>query len=281
MNNNNDWITSINHPEACAFSLQYQAQLAKHETEIGTIQLFETEQWGNLLFVDDQAVLSTRENFFYHEMLVHPALFRHPAPKAVAVLGGADCGAVHEVLKHPTVKQLIQVDDTPLIGELASRYFAELCVSNQDARLKQVSQSPLTWLQAQQDESLDILLIDDKLLRQRPDQALIQQCQRVLKPGGIIALQTGSPLFNINQLADTRESLSAEALTPVAILTFPQPLFAGGWWSCTLAIKGEISPRSRELDIQGKPFATLYYNWDIHQSSQALPAYLRGVLEAG
>ena len=73
------------------------------------IEIFETTDWGNLMLIDGAVMLTARDNFLYHEMMSHPALFTHPSPKRVLVIGGGDCGTLREVLKHPGVAQADQV----------------------------------------------------------------------------------------------------------------------------------------------------------------------------
>jgi len=69
------------------------------------------------MVIDGCIMLSPTENFLYHEMMSHPALFTHPAPRRVCIIGGGDCGTLREVLKHPEVEQVTQVD----IDERGSR----------------------------------------------------------------------------------------------------------------------------------------------------------------
>ena len=50
---------------------------------------------------------SEREEFFYHEALVHPAAIAHAAPRNALILGGGDGGAAEELLKHPSVERIV------------------------------------------------------------------------------------------------------------------------------------------------------------------------------
>jgi len=68
------------------------------------IEIFETETFGTLMTLDGLVMVTDRDNFVYHEMMTHPALFSHPNPKRVLIIGGADCGTLREVLRHPEVE---------------------------------------------------------------------------------------------------------------------------------------------------------------------------------
>jgi hypothetical protein len=65
------------------------------------IEIYETTDWGNLMLIDGAVMLTTRDNFLYHEMMSHPALFTHSNPKRVVIIGGGDCGTLREVLQAP------------------------------------------------------------------------------------------------------------------------------------------------------------------------------------
>jgi spermidine synthase len=67
--------------------------------------MIETEEWGNMLLLDDMVMTSQRDEFVYHEMVAHVPLFTHPNPETVLVVGGGDGGVIREVLKHPNVKK--------------------------------------------------------------------------------------------------------------------------------------------------------------------------------
>jgi spermidine synthase len=91
-------------------------------------------------------MVSTRDNFFYHEMMSHTALFTHPAPKKVWIIGGGDCGTLREVLKHDSVEQAIQIDIDERVTRLAEIYFPELCESNNDPRAELKFIDGIKWV---------------------------------------------------------------------------------------------------------------------------------------
>ncbi|MCM2248932.1 spermidine synthase, partial [Klebsiella pneumoniae] len=74
------------------------------------VEMYETTDFGKLMIIDGCTMVSSRENFFYHEMISHPDLLAHPNPKNVVIIGGGDCGTLCEVLKHPSVESVTQID---------------------------------------------------------------------------------------------------------------------------------------------------------------------------
>jgi spermidine synthase len=65
------------------------------------IEVIQTRPFGRALVLDGALQTTEADEFCYHEMLVHPALCAHPAPRRVLVVGGGDGGALRHVLMHP------------------------------------------------------------------------------------------------------------------------------------------------------------------------------------
>jgi spermidine synthase len=114
------------------------------------------------LFLNGNLQFDSRDEYRYHEALVHPAMAAHGAPKRVAVLGGGDGLAVREVLKHPSVESVTLVE---LDGEV-SRLFKDneaLAALNKQAlrspKVRIVNEDAYTWLE-QTSQTFDVIVID-------------------------------------------------------------------------------------------------------------------------
>ena len=73
---------------------------------------------GHRLFLNGNLQFAERDEYRYHEALVHPAMAAHGAPKRVAVLGGGDGMAVREILKYPSVESVTLVELDPAMTRL-------------------------------------------------------------------------------------------------------------------------------------------------------------------
>src|SRR6476660_5049596 len=82
------------------------------KTDFQDLAMIETEEFGTMLVLDGMVMTTVKDEFVYHEMVAHPALFTHPNPKHVLVVGGGDGGVIREVLKHPSVEKatLVEID---------------------------------------------------------------------------------------------------------------------------------------------------------------------------
>ena len=116
------WFTEIAPGEGIAVSLKGARRLHAERTPYQQIEIYETETFGTLMVIDGCVMLTDRDNFVYHEMLAHPVLFTHPAPRDVLIVGGGDCGTLREVLKHAGINTLIQAEiDEREIGRASCR----------------------------------------------------------------------------------------------------------------------------------------------------------------
>ena len=273
------WFTEIFQPSGSAFSLQIHQKLAEVQSPFQHIEVYETTEFGNMMVIDGVIMLSSRENFLYHEMLSHPVLFTHPNPQQVVIIGGGDCGTLREVLKHRSVQAVTQIDIDEQVTRMAEQYFPELCASNNDPRVTLLFDDGIKYMREAAPESLDVVIVDstdpigpgEGLF----NRAFYQSCFDALKPGGILVQQSESPLIHLELLNAMREAMKDAGFAALQTLNFPQMVYPSGWWTCTLARKGQPFDGFRREDADNADFPTEYYNADIHQAAMAWPNFMR------
>ena len=117
---------------------------------------------GTRLFLNGNLQFHSRDEYRYHEALVHPAMAAQGAPRRVLVLGGGDGMAVREILRYPSVEHVTLVELDPHMTTLFST-MPLLRQLNQDAlrspRLEIVNADAFGWLEASQ-ASFDVIVID-------------------------------------------------------------------------------------------------------------------------
>ena len=119
---------------------------------------------GHRLFLNGNLQFAERDEYRYHEALVHPAMAAHGAPKRVAVLGGGDGMAVREILKYPSVESVTLVELDPAMTRLF-RDDPALRRLNADAlwspKVHIVNEDAFQWLQAlPAQETFDVIVVD-------------------------------------------------------------------------------------------------------------------------
>jgi spermidine synthase len=229
-------------------------------------------------------MLTTRDNFLYHEMMTHPALFTHKNPKKVVIVGGGDCGTLKEVLKHPGVEEAWQVEIDERVTRMSEKYFPELCEANGDPRANFFFGDGIQWMRDIEPNSIDLLIIDstDPV---GPAEGLFaldfyRDAMAALREGGIIVQQSESPLLHTDSIIkDIHNDMRKAGFGHVQTLPFPQPVYPTGWWSCTMGSKDNPLKYFRVEDANNRPFVTRYYNAGIHQGALAMPQFMVDALE--
>ncbi len=278
----NNWYTEEWAGQGAAISLRLKDKVHDERSPYQRIEIYETETFGTLMTLDGLVMVTDRDNFIYHEMLAHPALFIHPHPQRVLIIGGGDCGTLREVLKHPTVAHAKQVELDERVTRVAEKFFPELCASNHDPRARLHFADGIEWVAKAAPESYDLILVDST----DPvgpaaglfSEGFYRNCLKALKPHGIVAGQSESPLFHAELIRVMRERLRAAGFADLATLGFPQCTYPSGWWSVTLGGRDGALAHMREPAINGRDFPTRYYNLAIHHAALALPEFLRQAL---
>ena len=275
--NSSQWFTEQVPSTGTAFSLKINQKLHEEQSDFQHLEIFETETFGNLMTIDGCTMVSTKDNFFYHEMITHPALFLHPNPKRVWIIGGGDCGTLREVLKHSGVEHVVQIDIDERVTRLAEIYFPELCESNNDPRADLKFIDGIKWVKEAGANSVDIIIVDstDPV---GPAEGLFgenfyRDCVACLSDDGLLVQQSESALLHLKLIAEMRDAMKNSGFSHLQTLFFPQCIYPSGWWSATVASKTELS--FRQDDCNNKSFDTVYYNTDIHHAAMAQPEFFK------
>lgn len=273
------WFTEPCDEAGTALSFRVEAKLHEEHTPYQHIAIYQTTHFGRLMVIDGFAMLSTRDNFFYHEMLAHPAMFTHADPRRVVVIGGGDCGTLQQVLRHPGVVSAHQIDIDRRVTELAIEFFPELAECRHDPRARLSFEDGVAFMARAEPESIDVVIVDstDPIgpavgLYELP---FLQSCRRALGPRGVLVQQSGSPFLHRDTELRPLMRVTREAgFRTVSPVCFPQPCYPSGWWSCVLASDLAEHGAFREQDAAARPFTTRYYNEAIHRAALATPPML-------
>ena len=179
-----------------------------------------TESSGQVrLYLNGNLQFASRDEYRYHEALVHPVMAAHGAPRNVLILGGGDGLAAREVLKYPAVQSITLVDLDPRMTRLFSQR-EELVALNQgslkSARLRVINEDAFKWLE-QTDAFFDVVLIDlpdptNYSLGKLYTTAFYALVDRHLAASGYAVIQTTSPLHARKSFWTVASTLEAVGL---------------------------------------------------------------------
>ena len=275
------WMYENFEPTGSAIGYRITAKLDEVQSPFQKIEIYDSTDWGKLMLIDGAMMLTTRDNFFYHEMMSHPALFTHANPRNVVIIGGGDCGTLREVLRHPGVASAVQCDIDEQVTRMAEKHFPELCESNGDARATLMFDDGVAYMANCAPGSVDIVIVDSTdpvgPAEGLFNKAFYESCFRALRDDGILVQQSVSPLALLELIREMRAEMGKAGFTSFKTLPFPQPCYPTGWWSCTLARKGG-GFEFREADARAKGFDTRYYSADIHRGALATPPFVAAAL---
>lgn len=278
------WMQERFEPTGSSIGFRITRKLDEVQSPFQKIEIYESTDWGNLMLIDGAMMLTTRDNFLYHEMMSHPALFTHAAPRDVVIIGGGDCGTLREVLRHPGVQSAVQCDIDEQVTRMAEKWFPELCESNDDPRAQLLFDDGVAYMANRAPGSVDVVIVDSTdpvgPAEGLFNKAFYESCFRALRDDGILVQQSESPLALLELIREMRGEMAKAGFAGFALLPFPQPCYPTGWWSCTLARKpGGGGFGFREADARDKGFPTRYYSADLHRGALATPPFVAEALK--
>ena len=114
----NVWYSELNNGVA-GLTVKVNRIIESTESPFQRIDVLDTKQYGKILVLYGSLMVAEKDNNAYNEMISHVPLFAHPNPKKVLIIGGGDCGALTEVLKHPGVEQCTMCEIDKLVVDEA------------------------------------------------------------------------------------------------------------------------------------------------------------------
>ncbi|HEY4555851.1 MAG TPA: polyamine aminopropyltransferase [Lysobacter sp.] len=285
MNADTTWHYENFDPTGSAIGYRITRKLDEVQSPFQKIEIYESTDWGNLMLIDGAMMLTTKDNFFYHEMMSHPALFTHANPRNVVIIGGGDCGTLREVLKHESVETAVQCDIDEQVTRMAEKWFPELCESNGDPRATLLFDDGVAYMKNCAPGSVDIVIVDSTdpvgPAEGLFNRAFYESCFAALREDGILVQQSESPLMLLELIKEMRGEMGKAGFAEFQTLPFPQPCYPTGWWSCTLARKrAGLGFAFREADAGTAGLKSLYYSADIHRGAQTLPPFVARALQS-
>ncbi len=240
------------------------------------ILVVETRDYGRVLLLDGLVMTTEKDEFFYHEALVHPAMQHHPDPRKVLVLGGGDGGTVREVLRYAGVARVVVVEIDPDVVEVARMFFPDMADVLFQGRVEVLHEDAARYV-ATTEEKFDVVILDTSdpvgpaQVFYTPE--FFQNLTRVLEPVSVVAIQAESPIFHRDRVREVY-TLASRTFKTVKVYTAPTPTYPGGMWAFVLASIQPSLPAFR----QDVPEGLQFYNAEIHRALFQLPTFLRDLL---
>ncbi len=250
----------------------------EEQTPYQKIQIIENEIFGRTLLLDGLYMSSEADDFYYHEMLVHPALVTAPRIRRVLVIGGGDGGAIREVLRYPEVDEVVMVEIDARVVEACRRYMPAVGgPAWEDPRLRLIFADAVEWVRQKDPEPFDVIFLDGSdpvgPAKGLFGAAFYRDCARLLAPDGVLTAQSEAPFFMravFSEIVRTLRQVFGRAHPYLGGV----PLY-GTVWSWTYASRRVDPMAIDDARMAHAERFTRCYDREVHRAAFVLPAELR------
>lgn len=276
------WFTERHTPHV-KFSIKVDRQLYTGNSEFQRIDVFDSKEFGRFLTLDGYMMLTERDEFIYHEMIVHVPMAVHPNPENILVIGAGDGGVIRELVRYNSVKHIDLVEIDELVVEICKKYLPQTSCCMNDERLSIHYQDGLKYIRRCENQ-YDIIIVDstDPF---GPGEGLFTKefygnCFKALKSDGIMVNQHESPFYHDDAIAMQRahkrivESFPISRVYQAHIPTYPSGHWLFGFASKKYHPVKDLNP----VKWNALGFKTKYYNTQLHAGAFALPNYVEELL---
>lgn len=277
------WFTE-KHTENVKLSIQVDRQLYSSQSEFQRIDIFSSKEFGRFLTLDGYMMLTQKDEFIYHEMMVHVPMAVHPEVRKVLVIGGGDGGTARELIRYPAIEQIDVVEIDEEVVSACRQYLPQTACGFDDERIHLFYEDGLKYVRRYED-TYDLILVDstDPF---GPGEGLFTKefygnCYKALKAEGIMVNQHESPFYPNDAVAMQRAHKRIVESFPISkVYQAHIPTYPSGHWLFGFASK-RYHPLTDQDAAHWKALElrTRYYNEQLHRGAFALPNYVEEMLE--
>ncbi|GMT49638.1 MAG: polyamine aminopropyltransferase [bacterium] len=238
------------------------------------LDFLESYDHGIIFTLDGLIMTSERDEFIYHEMLTHVSLYTHPDPKKVLVIGGGDCGALREILKHPAIEKIHLCEIDKMVVEKCEDIFPYVREVLKNPRIETFYEDGFHFLE-NNTNTYDIILVDStdpigeavKLF----EVPFLRLCYKALTADGMMVTQCGSPFYQTRFIKDLQRVM--KSVFPLSqVYTASVHSYPGGYWGFLTGSRKYDPVKDFQVD-KYRDLNFKYYNDLIHRAAFALPSY--------
>lgn len=278
------WFTE-KHTEDVHFSIKVDKQIYSGKSDFQRIDVFETKEFGRVLSIDGFIMLTEKDEFIYHDMIVHVPMATNPNIKNVLVIGAGDGGTVRELTRYETIEKIDMVEIDKLVVDVCKEYLPQTACKFDDSRVNLYFEDGIKFVKAIENQ-YDLIIVDstDPI---GPGEGLFtrefyRDCFKALKEDGILVNQHESPYYDYNANAMKRAHSRIKEFFPIAkVYQAFIPTYASGHWLFGYASKKyDASENLNEKAWNDLGLKTRYYNTELHKGAFALPNYVKEQLNS-
>lgn len=277
------WFSEF-HARDVKHSIRVNRHLYSRKSDYQQIDIFETPEFGRVLALDGNVMLTERDEFIYDEMVTHVPMSVHPGIQDILVIGAGDGGVVRELTRYETVRRIDLVEMDPQVVDACRIYLPENACRLDDSRVHIYFDNALRFIRRCKDQ-YDLIIVDSNDPFGPSEGYFTREfygiCYNALHEDGIMVNQQGSPFYKHDAEAMQRSHKRIVSTFPISrVYQAHIPTYAAGYWLFGFASK-KYHPIN---DFQAEKWLSLhlrtqYYTTKLHIGAFYLPAYLERLLE--
>ncbi len=272
------------HTKHAKFSVQIKESILTRQSRYQRIDVMDTYDFGRILTLDGYMMLTEKDEFIYHEMMVHLPMAVNPDIRRVLVIGAGDGGTIRELTRYPTIEHIDMVEIDREVVEVCKEYLPQTACKLEDPRVHIYYEDGLKFVRYHEQE-YDLILVDstDPF---GPGEGLFTKefygnCYKALTHQGILINQHESPYYPMDAKAMQRAHNRLHGGFEVCkCYQIHIPTYPSGHWLFGFASKGLDPVKDCQADRwNALGLKTRYYNTQLHKGCFALPNYVLELLK--
>ena len=276
------WFSEF-HTKDVKHSLRVTRHLYAKKSNYQQIDIFETPEFGRVLVLDGNVMLTERDEFIYDEMITHVPMAVHSGIRDILVIGAGDGGVVRELTRYDRVRRIDLVEMDPQVVEACREFLPGNACRMDDRRVHIYFENALRFIRSRE-KTYDLIIVDstDPF---GPSEGLFTRefygsCFNALREDGIMVNQQGSPFYAEDAEAMKRSHKRIVNTFPISkVYQAHIPTYAAGYWLFGFASKKYHPINDLKADEwQALNLRTRYYTPRLHVGAFALPAFLEDML---
>ena len=277
------WYTE-EHSKEAKFSIKVLRQLYSVQSPFQKIDILESEEFGRFFTLDGYMMVTEKDEFIYHEMIVHVAMATNLNIKKVLVIGAGDGGTVRELTRYPTIEHIDMVEIDKMVVDVCKEFLPQTACKLDDPRVHLYFEDGLRYIRSKENE-YDLIIVDstDPF---GPGEGLFTKefygnCFKALTEDGILVNQHENAYYTSFAQSMRRAHCRIVNLFPICkVYQAHIPTYPSGHWLFGFASKKYDPVADLTADAWNQlGIYTRYYNTDLHRGCFALPTYINELLE--
>ena len=277
------WFSECHAPDV-KHSLRVNRHLYSKKSEYQQIDIFDTPEFGRVLALDGNVMLTERDEFIYDEMITHVPMSVHKNAKDILVIGAGDGGVVKELTRYDRVERIDLVEMDGEVIEACRAYLPENACRLDDSRVHIYFDNALRFIRRCSNE-YDLIIVDSNDPFGPSEGYFTREfygiCYNALREDGIMVNQQGSPFYKHDAEAMQRSHKRIVNTFPISrVYQAHIPTYAAGYWLFGFASK-KYHPLKDLAETRWnlRGLGCKYYTTTLHKGAFYLPAYVEELLK--